>query len=148
MPLLGHSQRATHVTDLFFPAGIGMADESRAGTTFQPRGRTCDTLHFLQAVLPTQHCCSLPRESPAPHPEHLHFLAVISLCVVLTKHFCLHLGNSFYLIILTAQLHPPGAHGWSLLREQGLHQSRQHSLSSVASPAQAEDQGNEAPRWV
>lgn len=112
MPLLGHSQRATHVTDLFFPAGIGMADESRAGTTFHPTGRTCDTLHFLQAVLPTQHCCSLPRESPAPHPEHLHFLTVISLCMVLTKHFCFHLGNSFYLIILTAQLHPPSRGPW------------------------------------
>lgn len=53
MLLLGHSQRATRVADLFFPEGMGTADEYRAGTISHPMGTTCDTLHFLQAALPT-----------------------------------------------------------------------------------------------
>lgn len=53
MLLLGHSQRAAHVPDLFFPAGIGRAGEYQAGTIFHPMETTCDPLCFLQAALPT-----------------------------------------------------------------------------------------------
>lgn len=66
MLLLGHSQRATRVADLFFPEGIGTADDCRAGTIFHPMGTACDTLHFLQAVLPT--LVQFAKGEPSPTP--------------------------------------------------------------------------------
>lgn len=139
MLLLGHSQRATRGTDLFFPAGIGTADEHRAGTIFHPMGTTCDTLHFLQPVLPT----STPAVCQGRTQHHTQ-----STCTSQSTDFTWHgpyktlLSPRREFLLLNNPSCPLQGPKDGAVVKSGF------APKQAAQPAQGEDKGNEAPCWV